>query len=66
MMVADYIIVGAGTAGLVVANRLSMNAKVLIETGQNDRNDPNVTGPPKRNENADTGIDWSYKSTPQI
>jgi choline dehydrogenase len=35
----DYIIVGAGTAGCVLANKLSLNPKnrvLLIEAGKND------------------------------
>jgi choline dehydrogenase len=67
-MSADYIIIGAGTSGLLVANRLSANPDtkvVLIEPGEDDRNNPNVTDPLNRNENAGTEIDWSYKSTPQ-
>ena len=67
-MSADYIIIGAGTSGLLVANRLSANSDtkvVLIEPGPDDRDNPNVTDPLNRNENANTPIDWAYESTPQ-
>ena len=52
----------------MLANRLSVdsNAKVvLIEPGPDDRNNPNVTDPLKRDENANSPIDWSYRSVPQ-
>jgi choline dehydrogenase len=67
-MSADYIIIGAGTSGLLIANRLSANSNarvVLIEAGSDDRNNPNVTDPLNRDENANSPIDWSYRSTPQ-
>lgn len=67
-MSADYIIIGAGSSGLLVANRLSANPDikvVLIEAGPDDRSNPNVTNPLNRNKNANTSIDWAYKSTPQ-
>lgn len=67
-MSADYIIIGAGTSGLLVANRLSANPNtrvVLIEPGPDDRTNPNVTDPVNRNKNANSPIDWSYKSIPQ-
>ena len=67
-MSADYIIIGAGTSGLLIANRLSANSNirvVLIEPGSDDRNNPNVTDPLNRNENANSPIDWSYRSIPQ-
>ncbi|KAF2117650.1 GMC oxidoreductase [Lophiotrema nucula] len=56
------------TSGLLVANRLSANPNtrvVLIEPGSDDRNNPNVTDPLNRDENANSPIDWSYESTPQ-
>ncbi len=40
-MQADYVIVGAGSAGCVLANRLSADPKtsvILIEAGERDRN----------------------------
>ena len=67
-MSADYIIIGAGSSGLLVANRLSANPDikvVLIEAGSDDRDNPNVTDPLNRDKNANTSIDWAYKSTPQ-
>lgn len=66
----DYIIVGGGTAGLTVANRLSEDAGVqvlVIEAGANNTTDPLVLTPglvpglfgnPK--------YDWNFKSVPQV
>ncbi|KAF8811144.1 alcohol oxidase [Phlegmacium glaucopus] len=44
----SYVIVGGGTAGLTIANRLTQNPKVtvlVIESGQNGQGDPRITDP---------------------
>lgn len=67
-MSPDYIIIGAGTSGLLIANRLSDNSNtrvVLIEPGSDDRNNESVIDPLNRNDNAHSPIDWSYRSIPQ-
>ncbi|TDL19928.1 aryl-alcohol oxidase-like protein [Rickenella mellea] len=67
----DYIVVGAGTAGCVVANRLSENPKVkilVIEAGvQNTGPDASAIEVPFLVAEASSGttFDWNYTTTPQ-
>lgn len=66
----DFVIVGGGTAGLVVANRLTENpdVKVLVlEAGPNRLDDPRITTPglaPSMYDDPD--FDWCFLSTPQV
>ncbi|KAM0127810.1 hypothetical protein ACHAP3_008666 [Botrytis cinerea] len=63
----DYVIVGAGTSGLVIANRLSeLNVTVaVIEAGDSGYNNPNVTNPSGYGSAFGTDIDWAYQSINQ-
>lgn len=65
----DYVIIGGGTAGLVVAARLSEDPNVsvaVLEAGENRLNDPLIDGP-----NTFTQLwgkpeyDWSFRTVPQ-
>ena len=68
-IVADYVIVGAGTAGCVLANRLSADGKykvVLIEAGGRDRH-PMIHIPAGFLRLLDhPSITWSYKTAPEL
>lgn len=62
------LLVGAGTAGCVLANRLSEdpNIKVLlVEAGDEALNKDALRMPAMATEHQRTAIDWSYTIEPQ-
>lgn len=64
----DYIIVGGGTSGLVVANRLSEDSSVsvlVIEAGASVLDNTNVTDVDGYGLAFGTDIDWQYQSVNQ-
>ncbi len=64
----DYIVVGAGSAGCVLANRLSANPAVnvlLLEPGSADLDQPKLFDPTLWPLNFSSETDWAYVSTPQ-
>jgi choline dehydrogenase len=63
----DYVIVGAGSAGCVLANRLSEDPDVqvlLLEAGPPDSNQ-NIHVPLGYLQLARTEVDWDYNSAPE-
>jgi choline dehydrogenase len=63
----DYVIVGAGSAGCVLANRLSEDPSVrvlLLEAGKRDRS-PNIKIPAAFPNQFHTKLDWDYATEPE-
>ncbi|KAI4601327.1 hypothetical protein KJ359_012518 [Pestalotiopsis sp. 9143b] len=64
----DYVIVGAGTAGLLLAVVLSENPEIsvmVLEAGGDARGTPNVTDPERRGTIQHTQYDWGLETTLQ-
>ena len=66
----DFIIVGGGTAGLVVANRLTEDADtsvLVLEAGSDRTKDPRITIPGMSSALYDNPeFDWAFRSVPQV
>ena len=65
----DYAVVGGGTAGLVVAARLSEDPNlnvVVLEAGENRTSDPRVTMPAGWPALLGSECDWSFSTEPQV
>jgi choline dehydrogenase len=63
----DYVIVGAGSAGCVLASRLSEDPSVrvlLLEAGGKDRS-PNIKIPAAFAKQFHTKLDWDYQTEPE-
>ncbi|TFK37176.1 hypothetical protein BDQ12DRAFT_724342 [Crucibulum laeve] len=64
----DYVVVGGGTAGLTIANRLTENPQItvlVIEAGLNAQNDSRVTDPGSFSIADYSDLQWGYTTVNQ-
>ncbi|KAG0140233.1 hypothetical protein CROQUDRAFT_674762 [Cronartium quercuum f. sp. fusiforme G11] len=61
----DYVLIGGGTAGLVVASRLTENPNItvlVLEAGDSGLNNTRISTPGFNGRNISTSIDWNYST----
>lgn len=64
----DYLIVGGGTAALVIATRLSANPSIsvgVLEAGPSCFDEPSVFVPGRFGESLGGRLDWQFETVPQ-
>ena len=62
----DYIVIGAGSSGCVVASRLAAaGAKVLLLEAGGADDSPNIRIPGLAEKLLDSPFDWGYRTLPQ-
>ena len=67
MLIADFIVIGAGSAGSAVACRLSESGRysvLLLEAGGPD-DEPNIHVPARFSDLFHSDVDWDYVTAPQ-
>lgn len=65
----DFVVVGGGTSGLVVATRLSESSKnrvLVLEAGTDHTEDPRVKTPIFYSALLGSEADWGFRSEPQV
>lgn len=65
----DYVVIGGGTAGLVVASRLSENDHVkviVLEAGNNHLTDPRINIPAGWSAVLGSEVDWAFQTSAQV
>jgi choline dehydrogenase-like flavoprotein len=66
---ADVVIIGGGTAGLALAARLSEDPTIqviVLEAGQDQKDDPRVKTPALWPGLLGTEADWGFVTVPQV
>lgn len=67
---ADYLVVGGGTAGLVVASRLASELPdkqvVVLESGPDRMTDPRVQNPNAWHTLSGSELDWQFALTVRL
>ena len=65
----DYIIVGGGTSGLLLLNRLTEDPSInvlVLEAGEDRAKDPRINTPAFWTSLVGTEIDWAFQTKPQV